>query len=100
MKQYRIYLGLATQDGVKFDYKNVLATVKLLMKDAGLSGATCYAADGVWENEEEKSMVIEFLAGDSEHVQDSITQIAKTLRGFYSQQSVLITSQDIEVWEA
>ena len=101
MKQYKIYLGLTTGDGlVQIPFNSAVLTVMKLMKDTGLSGATCYASDGIWESEQEKSLVAEFIQGDSEHIQDSITLIAKSLKSFYKQNSVLITSQDIEVWEA
>lgn len=100
MKQYKIYLGLTSQDGVKLDYDKAVKAVKELMQKSGLSGATCYAADGVWQSEQEKSLVAEFIQGDSEHMQDAVTTIAKYLKAIYNQQSVLITSQDIEVWEA
>ena len=101
MKQYKIYLGLTTGDGlVQIPYNSAVLTVMKLMKDTGLSGATCYSADGIWENEKEKSMVIEFLTGSEDFRQTQVTQVAKELKVFYKQHSVLITSQDIEVWEA
>lgn len=101
MKQYRIYLGLTTGDGlVQIPFESALVNVQTLMKEEGFSGATCYKATGIWDNEKEESMVIEIITGKELFRQDKITEIAGKLKGFYSQNSVLITSQDIEVWEA
>lgn len=101
MKKYTIYLGLTTQDGlVKIPFSAAAKKVQDLMTNTGLAGATIYSADGVWQNGEEKSLVADFIAGDHVHIQNSITEIAKKLKTLYNQQSVLITSQNVEIWEA
>lgn len=79
---YRIY----TEDKNKDQIKAIVSTHFL--------GYTMYEASGVWNRQEEKSLIIEIVGEESREV--DINKVAKKIKAYNGQEAVLITKSKVE----
>lgn len=82
MKMYRIYT----------ENKNRSQIEQLVNNH--FSGFTVYAAIGYWEEEKEKSLIIEVLGNEEDY--NEIKTVCANIRDYNLQQSVLLTCQEVE----
>lgn len=102
MKLTRIYCGLDT-NGHDVDAKKVALN---LAAKYFPNGHTVYEANGRWNGEvgviDEPTIVVEVMSGNSESERACHHKAVQLFAGNYKdhakQESVLITSQDIDAW--
>jgi hypothetical protein len=87
MKRYRIYSEFINDNNLKVIKEK---TVKLL----GFGTIYRNGITGVWSGSQERSFIIEYIGQPKE--QYKIKKLAEFIKQYNSQESVLITSENIE----
>ena len=102
MKVTRIYCGLDT-NGHETDARKVALDLAAKWFP---NGHTVYEANGRWTGEagviDEPTIVVEVVSGDSEvdraHQHKMVQCFAGDYKNFAYQESVMVTSQEIDAW--
>jgi hypothetical protein len=85
----RLYAGIPTQLATHEDLKEAAA-----LTSAYFTGATVYAAYGVWERKIEASMVVEIVTS-GQGKEELARALALDLKARFNQESVLMTVSDL-----
>lgn len=85
MMQIKIYIGLTTKDGQVIDSNKAIQDI---LEIVPFEGYTMYQAKGVYKEQLEDTIIIEFY---TDKFADSLFTVAKKLKNHFNQECVMLT---------